>query len=81
MLKKGLTILRVESKKSSIEPWLKEMELFFKKMQLVKCHLLKTSSDEDVKMLYEAGERPEKGRYMQPSQAKPSDKRALSANS
>ena len=38
---------------------MKEMVPFFKKMQLVKCHLLKTSSDEDVKMLYEARERRE----------------------
>ena len=37
------------------------MESYFKKMQLVQCHLLKTSSDEDVKRLYEAREMREKG--------------------
>ena len=35
------------------------MEPFFKKLQLVKCHLLKTSSDEDPKILYEASEKRE----------------------
>ena len=35
------------------------MEPLLKKMQMMKCHLLKTSSDEDVKMLYEARERRE----------------------
>ena len=39
---------------------MKEMESYFKKQQMVKCHLLKTSSDEDVRMLYEARERREK---------------------
>ena len=33
---------------------MKQMVPFFKKMQLVKCHLLKTSADTDVKALYEA---------------------------
>lgn len=33
---------------------MKQLVPFFKKMQLVKCHLLKTSSDEDVRMLYES---------------------------
>ena len=32
----------------------KQMVPFFKKMQLVKCHLLKTSADTDVTALYEA---------------------------
>ena len=38
---------------------MKEMVPFHKKMQLVKCHLLKTSSDEDVRTLYEARSRRE----------------------
>lgn len=33
---------------------MKEMVPFFKKMQLVKCHLLKTSADDDVRALYRA---------------------------
>ena len=33
---------------------MKEMPPFFKKQQLIKCHLLKTSSDPEVRMLYEA---------------------------
>jgi hypothetical protein len=33
---------------------MKEMVPFFKKMQLVKCHLLKTSTDDDVRTLYRA---------------------------
>ena len=39
---------------------MKEMVPYFKKMQLVKCHLLKTSSDKDVVTLYEAREKREK---------------------
>lgn len=33
---------------------MKQMVPFFKKMQLVKCHLLKTSGDEDVRLIYES---------------------------
>ena len=33
---------------------MKEMMPFFKKQQLIKCHLLKTSSDQEVRMVYEA---------------------------
>ena len=33
---------------------MKEMVPFFKKQQLIKCHLLKTSSDPKVRVLYEA---------------------------
>ena len=33
---------------------MKEMVPFFKRQQLIKCHLLKTSSDPEVRMLYEA---------------------------
>lgn len=39
---------------------MKEMVPFFKKQQLIKCHLLKTSSDPDVRMLYEARAAKEK---------------------
>jgi hypothetical protein len=33
---------------------MKGMVPFFKKQQLIKCHLLKTPSDPEVRMLYEA---------------------------
>ena len=39
---------------------MKEMVPFFKKMQLIKCHLLKTSSDADVCELYQARSKREK---------------------
>ena len=38
---------------------MKQLVPFFKKMQLVKCHLLKTSSDEDVRLIYESRSRRE----------------------
>jgi len=53
---------------------MKEMVSSFKKMQLVKCHLLKTSSDEDVKMLYEAWERREDAQCS-PSNPNPATRR------
>ena len=33
---------------------MKQMVPFFEKMQLVKCHLLKTSGDEDVRLIYDS---------------------------
>ena len=39
---------------------MKQLQTFFKKMQLVRCHLLKTSSDDDVRLLYEAREKRER---------------------
>ena len=44
---------------------LKEMVPFFKKQQLLKCHLLKNSSDSDVRKLYEA--RADRGRQQSQS--------------
>ena len=38
---------------------MKATEAFFKKIHLVKCYLLKISSEEDVKMLYKASKRCE----------------------
>ena len=55
------------------------MDPFFKKMQLMKCHLLKSFSGEGEKMMYE-GEKA-RGNSMQPNQHKPSDKRAVAADS